>query len=225
MRLARLMTVTAVALLGAAACTTPPQGGRPLASYEVAGDTVYVDGYHSTSAQYPDLAAFAAATPVIVTGTVTAMNPRAAEYRPTAAKEGEHPGDGPDIFGTITFAVTEVLKGGPVGPHLTIVFESGKRDGRNARQRIAYQHEGLAAFQLDNGELRAPADLAGTTFVIFASPNTFHPVYREAFVLAHPMGLAQRTTGDGLRFTGSPVASAAAPQAAVTVADLRRAAR
>jgi hypothetical protein len=219
---------TAVALVsGCAPSTGAGPSGAGFPRYQVGDDTVFVAPYEASAVAYSDVRALVASTPIVIVGTVAATNDLAAEVAVSANQEGVLAGEGPDLYGSITFKVTAVLKGKINGDELRVVYESGKRDGKNPAVRIAYQHDGLAAFQADNGTLHTASELAGRQFVVFASPNTgVYPVSGTSHCLAHPYGIAEVTGGSALLFSGgkhTPVMKGTAP-VPVTLAEVRAAA-
>jgi hypothetical protein len=210
----------------------PP--GQPLptgdaASYRVGNDTVFVIPYSGSAMGYADVPAMVSAMPLIVLGTVLATTDIAAEVVPSPDREGVVPGEGADLFGTITFAVTSVVKGRFDGGELRVAYESGKRDARDRDVRLAYRYQGLAAFQLENGTLRPATEFTGRTFMIFAQPNDgTYPIQGGVYRLAHPYGIAQVRDGSPLAFgdgTFSPVIRADGASVPVSLDDIRAALR
>ncbi|MEV4706081.1 hypothetical protein [Actinoplanes sp. NPDC049316] len=226
---AALVPLAALAML--AGCATGPAAGRgpepgALPKFHVGGDTVLVAPFHSSARQYTDLEAFVAAAPIVVTGKVVAADDTAYEVLPDPDAEGVLPGEGPDIVGSITFAVTGTVKGPFSQKQIEIVYESGKRE--TSDRRIAYSHEGLAPFQTASGRVRGADALAGREFVIFARPNTVFPVRAGAYVLAHPLGIASLASGGSVRFNqpgARPFGPAAAGPFSLTLKQVRAAAR
>jgi hypothetical protein len=208
-------------------CAAPPAADAGFPRYQVGGDTVFVAPYEVSAMSFADARELIAAAPVVAVGTVAATDDIAAEVIPAADQEGVLEGEGPDLYGSITFKVTAVLKGKISGDELRVVYESGKRDGKNRAVRLAYQHDGLAAFQSENGSLRSASQLAGRQFVVFAHPNTgIYPVSGPSHCLAHPYGIAEVIGGSVLLFGGgkhTPVMRGGAP-VSVTLADVRAAA-
>jgi hypothetical protein len=228
-RFAALAPLAALAVL--AGCAAGPAAGTgtepgALPKFQIGGDTVLVAPFHSSARQYADLKAFVAAAPVVVTGKLVAADDTAYEVLPDPNAEGVLPGEGPDIIGSITFAVTGTVKGSFSQKQIEIVYESGKREA--ADRRIAYSHEGLAPFQTASGELRGADALAGQEFVIFAAPNTVLPVKAGAYVLAHPLGIASLASGGSVQFTepgARPFGPAAAGPSSLTLNQVRAAVR
>lgn len=89
------------------------------------------------------------------------------------------------------------------GDTIRIVYESGTRDGTNRAVRLAYEHAGLAAFQLDNGRSGwRPRSPDGGSWV-FAQPRPGRfPASGNAaeYQLAHPYGIAELDRASGLCF-------------------------
>jgi hypothetical protein len=162
---------SAVAALLLTGCTSPggaPAAGGGFPSISVDGVTVYLVPYESLTALAPDVKTLVDWTPVIIVGTV-ASTKAAIEVQPEPDAEGVLPGEGPDLYSTITFTIDKVIKGEPGGDTLTIGYESGKV--QSADIRLAYVHEGLSAFQKPDATLRGAAEFAGRKFVVFAWPN------------------------------------------------------
>ena len=226
-RSAALAPVTALVVL--AGCTAGPAGGTTAGTmpvHRVGGDTVVVAPVHSSTTAYAGLREFVGAAPIVVTGRVVAADDTAYEVLPDPDAEGVLPGEGPDLYGSITFAVTATVKGRVRQKQVEVVYESGKRE--SADRRIAYTHEGLSPFQTATGELRSAAALTGREFLIFAAPNTVLPVPAGAYVLAHPLGVAAVAKGGAVTFPGpgsQPFGSAGTTVSAVTLAQVRSAVR
>jgi hypothetical protein len=148
------------------------------------------------------------------------------EVIPSDREEGVLAGEGADLYGAITFTVTSVVKGAVSGNELRLVYESGKRDGKQPSVRIAYQHDGLAAIQRPDGTLRTPAELANTTFVVLAAPvagplSVAGPA--SGYMLAHPHGMAVLDGGSVLDFGAEAPVRTRGFAAAITLDELRAA--
>lgn len=208
-------------------CAAPPAAERGFPRYQVGGDTVFVAPYGVSATSFTDVRHLVAAAPLVIVGTVAATNDIAAEVTPSTAREGVADGEGPDLYGTITFTVTAVVKGTLNEGELRVAYQSGKRDGKNRAIRLAYRHDGLAAFQAQNGSLRTASEFAGRQFVVFAHPNTgIYPVSGASHCLAHPYGIAELLGGSALLFAGGKHTPVMRDDAAVpvTLADLHAAA-
>jgi hypothetical protein len=209
-----------------AGCAGPGDRLGEPKQFTVDGERVVVVASHVLWRSYPTLQEFVRAAPVIVVATVTATDTVAAEVQPPADAEGAFQGEGPDLYGTITFQVIETLKGAPA-EHLRIVYHSGRRDGENSQRRIAYSYEGLASFQQPNGQLRPAAELAGHTFVVFAAPNTEHPAFRGDHIRFHDQGLAEIGPNGAIQFVNpaeGPVPPLPGPRIPIRISDVRAAA-
>jgi hypothetical protein len=213
------------AVAGLAACAGPGHKLGEPQQFTVGDERVVVVASHVLWRSYPTVQEFAQAAPVIVLATVGSTNTLAAEVQPPPDAEGAFPGEGPDLYGTITFRVIEVLKGAAV-EHLRIVYQSGKRDGDDPKRRIAYRYEGLTPFQLPDGQLRSAAELAGRTFMVFAAPNTEYPAFRSDHVRFHDQGIAEIGAGGLLQFVNpeeGPVLPLLGPPGPVRISDVRAA--
>lgn len=210
MRTKLTIMVTAMLL---AACAGPPS----------ASPSVVVAPYESWSIPFDNLKAFLAQRPVIATGKVVAVNDQAYEVPVDPNAEGNTADDGPEIYGTISFKIESVLKGA-VKPDstLTIVYESGKWStlDKKSRPRIAYTYEEMAHIQKEDATLKAPAELNGATFAIFAAPKSAAtPVKADDLYVA---GIALVDPAGQLVFTGA-VPFRSQQGAAVTLDEIKAA--
>lgn len=208
--MARTTTFASLLLLlgGCAGDSTTP-GALP--SYRVGPDTVTVAPYGVVAVKHPDLAALTATATLIVTGRVVATDEIAYQVQPSTDAEGVADGEGPDLYGVITFEVATVVKGQAKSGRLRLVYESGKRDGQAGASRIAYAHEGLEALQTQAGGLKAPHELAGRTFVVFAAAAGYPAAGADLHALAHPYGIAQLSADGALAFPVLPFDKPAQP--------------
>ncbi|MET7426061.1 hypothetical protein [Dactylosporangium sp. NPDC005555] len=136
-------------------------------------DSVAVAAYEASSVPFDSLEAFVTERPVIATGTVIAVNDMAYEVPVDPDAEGNIPGEGPEIYGSISFKLDTVIKGDvKPGATLTIVYMSGKWNKADKKGgRLAYTHEKLANVQKPDSRLKSPSELGGTAFAIFAAPK------------------------------------------------------
>jgi hypothetical protein len=209
----------ALAALGAllSGCTSP--GGDRADGAEA----VTVVESNADAVGYKDLRSFVAQAPTVVVARVTAATDVVAEVRPSKGAEGVAGGDGPDLYGAVTFEVETVLRGEPVR-ELKVAFVSGVRDG--SRSRIAYHYDYLTSVQRDDARLRTPAELAGTRFLLLAAPNTLYPLGPEYSMLAHPYGVGPIGADGTVRLGPQglpPIGGGAASPAPVTLEDVKAA--
>lgn len=204
-RLAIVMSVASVLLAGCAAT----DGGSSYGDYPrftVGDETVYVVPAEAATTSFPDVRTLVSKVPVIFVGTVVSATDGAVEAQPKDGDEGVFPGEGSDIYGSITFKVTSVVKGEIGRDEITIGYESGKRDAHNPKVRLSYRYEGLAPFQKSDGSLRSAAELAGRTFVVFAMPNRGSvPTQVAGYVQALWSGIAELDQSTLVFRDGSPV--------------------
>lgn len=140
---------------------------------------------------------------LVFIGRIKATNAKSFERVPSTAEEGVMPGEGANVYGTITFSVDEMLKGSQA-TEVSMAFESGKRDPvpGDPDRLLSYTYDNLKELQNDNGSLKSPKDLK-KTYVVFASPNNgYYPAAAGAFVL-DPVGIAV-LRDNTLRFEGKP---------------------
>lgn len=136
-------------------------------------DAVVATAYEGSSVPFDSLEAFVTERPVIATGTVTGVSDTAYEVPVDPDAEGNAPGEGPEVYGSVSFRLDTVIKGDVApGATLTIVFLSGKWNTTAKRgPRIGYLHDGLAGVQRADSRLKSPSELAGITFAVFAAPK------------------------------------------------------
>ncbi|GAA1541946.1 hypothetical protein GCM10009827_071800 [Dactylosporangium maewongense] len=190
------IAVAAVVLLGG--CASPAAGN----------DAVVATAYEGSSVPFDSLKAFVAERPVIATGTVTAVNDVAYEVPVDPNAEGNIPGEGPEVYGSISFKLDSVIKGDiKPGATLTIVYLSGKWNKEDKKgPRLGYTHDKLANVQKADSRLKSPTELAGTAFAIFAAPKPATvPVKAAGLYVA---GIATVDASGQLKFAGpSPFVS------------------
>lgn len=206
----KLITVAVAAALLAGCADAPAQR-----------TSVVVAPYEVISIDFATLEDFVADRPHIVTAKVVAVNELAHEVPVDPKAEGNVAGEGPEIYGTITFEVDGVVKGGRrPGDPMTIVYLSGKwNDAVKRDLRIAYVHERMEPVQTRQARLRTPEELRGQTFVLFAAPKPPGiPVGGDLYVA----GVARLNPGGQVVFGGSPPFKSGR-SAAVTLADIRAA--
>lgn len=159
---------------------------------------VVVAPFEQLTESYDDLASFVKDTPVVVTGKVVAVDEQAYEVMPDPDSEGAFEGEGPDIYGTITFEIIDAYKGSvKSADKLTVVYESGKWNAPDKKLRIAYKHGNMASLHTDRGGLRTPGELGGKTFLLFAGPRAGDDISAEGF---HLISLATVDATGKLKF-------------------------
>ena len=115
--------------------------------------------------------------------------------------EGFVPGDGPDLYGTLTFTVTAAVKAQAHSSTVQVWFESGTRVGNDPKRRIGNLHSGLSRLQRPDSTLRSPAELAGRTFVVMlTSQHGGMKLDDGEYTLAHPLGIAEVLADGTLAF-------------------------
>lgn len=185
-------------LTGCSTVPGPEDSGYP--RVEVGDETVFLVPVDQFARPLADVEALVSAVPVIVVGTVVAVDDIAAEVSPNPDREGVLPGDGEDLYGTITFKVSSVIKGDIKGDVISVGYLSGKRNEPGSRVRLSYQYDGLTAFQDDTGGLRPAMDHAGRSYVVFAKPNPGSvPLAAASHIPAVVYGIAE-LEGNHLRF-------------------------
>jgi hypothetical protein len=165
---------------------------------------VGVAPYQLSSVPFDSLKDFVAQRPIIATGKVVAVNESAYEVPVDAEGEGNVAGEGPEIYGTVSFKVDSVIKGDiKPGSTLTIVYMSGKWNKADKKGgRIAYTHEKMASVQKADAKLKSPSELDSTTFAIFAAPKPASlPVKAADLYVA---GIATVDGAGQLGFAGDP---------------------
>ncbi|MEV6931816.1 hypothetical protein AB0M46_46020 [Dactylosporangium sp. NPDC051485] len=185
-------------------------------------DAVGVAPYQVSSVPFDSLADFVAQRPIIATGKVVAVNESAYEVPVDPEGEGNIAGEGPEIYGTVSFKVDGVIKGDvKPGGTLTVVYLSGKWNRADKKGgRIAYTHEKMANVQQADSKLKSPAELGNTTFAIFAAPKPASlPVQAADLCVA---GIATVDSTGQLVFAGEPP-FVAGTRAAVKLDDVKAA--
>ncbi|MEV8515482.1 hypothetical protein [Dactylosporangium sp. NPDC051484] len=153
---------------------------------------------------FDSLKDFVTQRPIIATGKVVAVNESAYEVPVDPEGEGNIAGEGPEIYGTVSFNVDSVIKGDvKPGGTLTIVYMSGKWNKADKKGgRVAYTHEKMANVQKADSKLKSPAELDNTTFAIFAAPKPASlPVKAADLYVA---GIATVGSAGQLVFAGEP---------------------
>ncbi|GAA3255816.1 hypothetical protein ACFO1B_46920 [Dactylosporangium siamense] len=193
-KLAALAATGAVAAL-LAGCSTPaaPVDHRPAYPAAHIGDeTVYAIPVNASIRAYSTVEEFAAIASVIVVGTLTAAQDVAKEVAVDPSEEGVAPGEGPDLYGALTFTVTSVVKAPAKPSTVKVWYESGKRDASDPKKRIGNLHAGLSRLQRPDSSLRSPSEFAGRTFVVMLTANkSSMKLSTGEYPLAHPLGIAE----------------------------------
>jgi hypothetical protein len=158
----------------------------------------------------PDVSALTAANTTVVVGNVVATDDSSYERVPNDSEEGVAPGDGSDVYGTITLRPTEVLKG-TVDGDVTIAFKSGKRDPVFAQRKrlMRYTYDNLRRVQGSNGKLLEPDEIRETYVVFLLDNSGYFPQEAGKYVL-DPIGFAVKMPDDHLSFDGNPFTSGSA---------------
>ncbi|WP_249998428.1 hypothetical protein [Actinoplanes sp. M2I2] len=204
----KTFALACAALLLAGCATSEPPGsavGDDLPPYMLGDDTVQVSEVNSTSAAFSEVEDLLAIAGTVIVGTVIATDDVAVEAPVDRNAEGVAEGEGPDIYGRITFRVREVIKGDAGLTRVQIYYESGKRDGEDKTKRIAYTYEGLRFLQRSDATLKAPTEVDGQQFLVLAQSNRKTAV--GGFQLIGSMGLAQVAADGTLSWPGPPGSS------------------
>jgi hypothetical protein len=204
---------------------------------KIGADVVAIEPYDTLGRLYRDVGEFTAGKSQIFVGTLSGVDDMAVEVQPSGSREGVVPGEGRDIYGRVTFSVTEVIKGDRAAKQIHLRYLSGKRDPEDSTKRIAYSYESLRPMQTSTAQLRSPGELANREFVVFTSPAPTLEGNRTQdrrpnapeFALAALDGIAEIVDGGALKFGAdysSPVSLSgfAKDSKQLTIEDVRRAA-